>query len=102
MDAVMKENIGKIKNIENEYGLVLFRMGLSHLFDAGHRHFNDGDVEVDIAQIMAEGEIEKANGVRSMITPEFKCEIVRCSDELAPFSIWTLFTYIKKNVDVSN
>ena len=99
---IIKANLKEIINIENKYGLVLFRMGLSHLVDIGHRNFDDDSVAESIAQIMAKGEEDKANGVISVISPEFQCEIVRCAAELSQFSIWTLFTYIKEHVVVSS
>ena len=34
------------------------------------------------------------------MTPQFQCEILRCAAELAQFSPWTLFGYIKKYVVV--
>lgn len=98
----MKENLKEIRNIENKYGLVLFRMGLSHLVDVGHRNLTDENVEESVQQIMTQGEKDKANGKIPVMTPEFQCEILRCAAELAQFSIWTLFAYIKKHVEVSN
>ena len=95
-----KDDIQNIRNIENKYGLMLFRMGLSHLVDAGHRNLTDENVEKSIQQIMAQGKEDKANGKISIMTPEFKCEILRCAAELSQFSIWTLFKYIKKYVVV--
>ena len=93
-----KNKLEEIINIENKYGLILFRMRLSHLVDVGHRNFGDAEVAECVKQIMAQGEVEKANGAISVMTPEFQCEIVRCAAELSRFSIWTLFAYIKKHV----
>ena len=90
----------EIRELENKYGLVQFRFGLSHLVDIGHSNFTDEAVEEGIKQITAEGEKNKAEGVRTFMTPDFQCEVVRCSAELAKFSIWTLFAYIKKHVVV--
>ena len=94
-------DIQHIMNIENKYGLTLFRMGLTHLVDVGHRHLGDGEVEECITQIMAQGEKDRADGKIPVMTPEFQCEILRCSAELARFSPWTLFAYIKKHVVIS-
>ena len=102
MDATMKENIQKIHSIENKYGLVLFRMGLTHLVDVGVRHLNDEAVEDCILQIMEQEKADKAKGSIPVMTPEFRCAIVRCAAELARFGIWTLFAYIKKHVEVGN
>ena len=91
----------KILDIENKYGLLLFRMGLSHLVDVGHRNLSDENVREAFEQIMANAEEDKANGVMSIMTPEFQCEIVRCAAELSGFSVWSLFGYIKKHVHIS-
>ena len=96
----MKEELKKIRDIENRYGLMLFRMGLSHLVDVGHRHLDNADVDEAIKQIMAQGEEDKANGKVATMTPEFQCTIIRCAAELAQFSVWTLFAYIKRFVEV--
>jgi len=94
------DDIRSIMNIENKYGLILFRMGLSHLVDVGHRNLGDEEIEEGVRQIMAQGEKEKAGGKISVMTPEFRCEILRCSAEIAKFSIWTLFAYIKEHIVV--
>ena len=94
------EDIQSIRNIENKYGLVLFRMALTHLVDTGHRNFGEAEVEESIAQIMSQGEKDKDNGKIPIMTPEFKCEVLRCAAELAKFSPWTLFAYIKEHVVV--
>lgn len=99
---IISNEMKEIRNIENKYGLVLFRMGLSHLVDVGHRNLTDEHVRESVEQIMAQGEEDKASGKISVMTPEFQCEIVWCAAELARFSIWTLLAYIKKYVDVSN
>lgn len=98
----MASKIKEIKNLENKYGLVLFRMGLTHLMDVGIRNLNDDNVEESIQRIIAQGEADKANGIVPIMTPEFQCEILRCASELAKFNIWDLFMYIKKHVIISN
>ena len=98
----LKDRMKEIRNIENEYGLMVFRMGLSHLVDTGHKHFTGAYVEEGIRQITAQGEADKANGVHPVMSVEFQCAILRCAASLARFSIWTLFAYIKKHMEVSN
>ena len=98
----MDDEMKAIRTLEDKYGLVLFRMGLSHLVDVGHRNLTDENVGESMKQIIAQGEEDKANGAGSIMTPEFQCGIVRCAAELAGFSIWTLFAYIKKYVAVSD
>ena len=93
-----KNDIQAIQAIENKYGLTLFRMGITHLADAGHRNLGEAEVNEGIEQIMAQAEIDKAKGKTSVMTPEFQCGILRCAAELSKFSIWTLFEYIKEHV----
>ena len=94
------EKLKEITAIENKYGLMLFRMGLTHLVDVGVRHLDDETVEESIKQIIAKGEEDKANGVIVVMTPEFQCDIIRCAAELAKVSIWDLFLYIKEFVTI--
>lgn len=75
---------------------MLFGMGLTHLVDVGHQNLTEENVKEGLRQIMAQGETNKANGKIPIMTPEFQCEILRCAAELAKFSPWTLFAYIKK------
>ena len=98
----MPNKTQEINAIENKYGLALFRMGLTHLVDVGVRHLTDENVEENIKRIMANGEVEKANGVVNVMTAEFQCAILRCAAELAKFSVWDLFAYVKKHVAISN
>lgn len=90
----------EIRALEDKYGLMIFRAALTHLVDVGHRNLDDASVEEGIVQIITQGELDKADGVRPIITPEFKCEILRCATDLAKFTPWTLFAYIKKHVVV--
>ena len=96
----MKDELKAIGALENKYGLILFRMGLTHLLDVGHRNLDDEAVEDGIKQIMDQGEEDRANGKMSVMTPEFLCNVLRCAAELAQFTPWTLFAYIKKHVVV--
>ena len=100
MSMADETDMNSIRNIENRYGLIPFRMELSHLMDTGHRNFDEETVNEGIAQIMAQNEEDKANGKISFMTPEFQCNILRCAADLSLFSIWTLFAYIKKHVVV--
>ena len=96
----MKNEANEIRNLENKYGLMLFRMALTYLVDVGVRHLTDENVEDSIKQIMADGEADKANGGIPIMTPEFQCRIIHCAAELAKFSIWDLFYYIKEYVHI--
>jgi hypothetical protein len=92
----------EISAIENKYGLVLFRMGLSHLADVGIRHLDDENVNEAVRQIAANEEADKADGIVTIMTADFHCAIVRCAAELAKFSVWELFAYIKNHVAISD
>ena len=94
------DDIRGIQNIENKYGLVLFRMALTHLTDVGWSNLGDEAVEECIQQIMAQGDKDKIDGKVTFMTPEFQCNILRCALDLTRFSIWTLFAYIKEYVVV--
>jgi len=98
----MSSKTKEISAIENKYGLALIRLGLTHLVDVGIRHLTDENVDEAIKQITANEETDKANGVVSIMTAEFQCEIVRCAASLAKFSVWELFTYIKNHVAISD
>ena len=100
ISADMKEKLNEIRRIEDKYGLVLFRMGLTHLADVGHSNLTDSDVITEnIKLIIAKGEEDKASGKIPIMTPAYQCDILRCAAELATFSIWTLFAYIKRHVN---
>jgi hypothetical protein len=97
----MADKMKEINNLENKYGLMVFRIGFTHLVDVGVRHLDDDNVEESIQQVIAKEEEDKANGIIPIMTPEFQCAIIRCAAELAKFNIWELFIYIKKHVTIS-
>jgi hypothetical protein len=66
--------------------------------DVGFRHLDDEAVEEGIKQIIAKDEDDKANGKISIMTPEFQIEILCCAAELAKFSPWSVFEFIKRYV----
>jgi hypothetical protein len=105
--AIQKmEGLSKYENeisaIDNKYGQVLFRMGLTHLGDVGIRNLTDENVEECIKQIKAKEEESLIKGRVSIMTPEFQSTVVRCAAELARFDIWELFAYIKKHISISD
>ena len=98
----MKDDISAIRALEDKYGLVLFRMALSHLVDVGIRHLADENVEEAVKQIVADDEETRASGGFPVMSADFQCAIVRCAAELARFSPCELFAYIKEYVVVSS
>ena len=101
IDSERHTKMKDINNIENKYGLLVFRMALTHIMDVGHRRFDGDYANESIKHIIAQGEEDKANGELSVMSPEFQCEIVRCAADLSKFSPWTLFAYIKKHVVIN-
>jgi hypothetical protein len=99
--VIMDDPLKDIRAIEDKYGLVLFRMGLSHLVDVGIKHLTELDIEETVKFIRAYDVMERANGGLPVMTADFQCQIIRCAAELAQFSPCTLFAYIKKYVEVS-
>ena len=103
MTKETSEKMNEIRAIEDKYGLMLFRMGLTHLVEMGVRSLSDEDeVERCIKAIMAQGAENKENGIQPILSPEYQCEILCCAAELAQYTIWTLFRYIKEHVIVDN
>jgi len=97
----MKDHITEIREIENRYGSILFCMAISHLADVGVRNLTDEYIKDSVKQILAEHEESKINSGSPIITAEFQCSIIYCAVELAKFSIWDLFYYIKEYVHIS-
>ena len=91
-----------IRKLEVKYGDVMFRTGLAHLMDVGVRHLTDEIVEDNIRQILEEAETNKEATHLQIMTPEFKCEIIRCAADLAKFGVWPLIAYINEFVTVDN
>ena len=100
MDVDMHDNLKEIQALESKHGPVLFGMGLTQLMDVGFNNINDDVAEEWIAQIIAKGEADKANGSHSFMTPAFQCEIIRCAVELSKYTPWTLFAYVKKYLHI--
>ena len=98
----MKNSVKSIREIEDKYGYVMFRMALSHLMDVGIRNFSDENVATAIQQILVKDEESKSKNGVSIMGVDFQCEIVRCAAELSKFSVWELFYYIKKYVHIDD
>ncbi len=48
--AGISHDLNAIKSIEDKYGLILFRMGLTHLVDIGVRNFDEEAVQESIEE----------------------------------------------------
>lgn len=84
----------KISEINREYGENIFRMAITHLIQVGANNLKDADVEATCETIMQE---TPANYI---MTPEFRCNILRCSVELAQEPIWDVLKYIKTDIGI--
>lgn len=82
-----------IKAIEDKYGLMAFRCGLSNLVSCGAQALADTE-EV----IKAKAEIQINTPVNSIMTADFQCDIIDCSVDLSGIDVWDLFRYIQTDV----
>jgi len=101
MSKETQEKIKEIQAIESKYSLVSFNMALTHLVSAGINNFTDDFVEECKKQILEKEEEYKAQGLVSVMTPEFQFELLDCCVELAKHSPWTIFAYIKRHMVVN-
>ena len=98
MDQQMKE----IQAIEDKYGLLLFRMGLAYLVDAGASNLGNEAYAKDLLKQIAEDEKEeKASSAKPKLESALKRKMLQCGMELAKYSPLTLFAYIKKHVFIN-
>ena len=88
MEKTLTQTLKEIAAVENKYGLLIFRMGLTCLVDVGVRHLDDESVEDSIIDIIRDVKADTVDDV----APEDLIRIVRCAAELAKVSIWDLFS----------
>lgn len=84
----------KISEISRKYGEHIFRMAITHLMQVGVDNLKDADVEAVCKKMMEE---TPANYI---MTPEFRCSILRCSVELAQEPIWDILKYIQTDIGI--
>lgn len=87
----------KIKAIEDKYGLMIFRCGLTHLFSCGAQTLSDTE-EVTACKV----KIENETPPNSIMTAGFQCGIIDCAVELADVGVWDLFRYIRTDVVIND
>ena len=87
----MNENI---KAIFEKYGENIFRLGVTHLFSVGVTNLKD--IEVDSVC----DEMIKTTPENSIMTGEFRAEVLRCSVELAKEPLWEVLQYIQTNIGI--
>ena len=69
-----------------------FRMAISHLVDVGIRHLTEDNIERTCSQIMQEDDS------KTLLTNEFKCELIRMAGELAHIDHIHLLVYISREM----
>lgn len=88
----MRYDETKVGKIENKYGLILFRSGLSYMMDKG----------MDFCSNLSDEDIAKAKG-NGLMTAEFVQDMIRCAKELSQLSLWNdIIPYIKEYVHVAD
>lgn len=84
-----------IRRIEDKYGLIVFRCGLSHLVSCGAQVLQD---EARVAE--CKKNIQETTPKNSIMTAGFQCDIVDCAVELAGIEAYDLFRYIQTDVAI--
>lgn len=77
-----------IEKIYSNYGEVVFRMSLTHLFNIGADKLLNSNIEADCADLIAN------TPDNSIITGELAAQIHRCGAELAKIDVWEIFKFI--------
>lgn len=88
------ENKKKIETIRNKDEM-MFRMAISHLMDVGIRHLTEENIKENCEEIM------KEDDSHSLMTNEFKCELIKTAGKLAQIPHIDLLVYIQREVDYS-
>ena len=88
MYAESKRMIDKIRH----YDEMMFRMAISHLMDVGIRHLDEENIKKTCE------EIQKEDDSRSLMTNNYKCDLVRMTGELAKIDHIHLLVYIQREV----
>lgn len=94
-------NTSAIDTIFNKRGEMMFRMGLTHLFDIGitkASEITDEDVKETLRALIEKDEELKKQKRFSIMTPQFQVDIIETARELAQFSIWTLLKYVQNYI----
>lgn len=86
-----KESKKRIEEIRNR-DEVLFRMAISHLMDVGIRNLTPKNVELVCTEMMTEDDS------RSLMTNQFKCDLVHVAGLLAEIDHIHLLKYISEEV----
>jgi hypothetical protein len=103
MSKETKELMREIKNIEDKYGLMTFRMAITFLTEIGLKSLHDeSEIERWSKSIEAQTSEDKEDSAESVLSPKLQHEILSCAILLSRFTVWTLFRYIKEHVPIQN
>lgn len=83
-----KKKIDKIRC----YDEMMFRMAISHLVDVGIRNLDEESIELTCKAI------NKEDDRKSLMTNNFKCDLVRMAGELAKIDHIHLLVYIQREI----
>lgn len=83
-----------VKTIFKKYGENTFRLGVTHLFTVGISNLKDIDVEKVCEKMI------KTTPENSIMTGEFRADVLRCSVELAKEPLWEVLKYIQTNIGI--
>ena len=84
----------KIGEISRKYGEHVFRMAITHLMQVGVDNLKDADVEAVCQKMM------KETPENYIMTPEFRCNILKCSVDLAQIPVWDILKYIQTDIGI--
>lgn len=90
-----KESEKVLNGIVGKYGEFLFRLGISHMIDAGIRNLTDESIKHTCEELM------KQDDSKMFMTNEFQCDIVKCAGEIAKIDHIHVLVYISKNIKYS-
>lgn len=85
-----------IERIYKEYGEMVFRMGLTHLFNVGADKLLNSDIEADCADMIA------TTPANSLISGEMQAQIHRCGAALAKIDVWEIFKFIQTEIGIDS
>ena len=84
----------QIHEISKKYGEHIFRMSITHLMQVGADNLKNADVEAVCEKMM------KETPPNYIMTPEFRCNILRCSVELSQIPVWDILKYIQTDIKI--
>lgn len=84
----------KISDLHKQYGDLLFRMALGHLFYVGMEQMKALDIEEVVKQAAS---IKDS----AFITASAQSDILRCAHALAHLNVWDILAYIQTDIKIN-